>query len=55
MSQLLAEPVVGRELPRWTCEVDENDLTTEDVVGVFGVPSSWCRELCHPLADRPLS
>ena len=38
MSQLLCEQVVGRGLRRRTYEVRDNDLMTEEVAKVFGVP-----------------
>ena len=38
MSQLLCEQVVGRGLRRRTYEVGDNDLMTEEVAKVFGVP-----------------
>ena len=38
MSQLLCEQVVGRGLRRRTYEVQANDLMTEEVAKVFGVP-----------------
>ena len=38
MSQLLCEQVVGRGLRRRTYELGDNDLMTEEVAKVFGVP-----------------
>jgi len=38
MSQLLCEQVVGRGLRRASYEADKNDMLTEEVAKVFGVP-----------------
>jgi type III restriction enzyme len=56
MSQLLCEQVVGRGLRRRTYEVREDDLMTEEVAKVFGVPFQVVPFKSNPAAGpRPVA
>lgn len=53
MSQLLCEQVVGRGLRRRTYEVGDNDLMTEEVAKIFGVPFQVVPFKANPNAPPP--
>lgn len=53
MSQLLCEQVVGRGLRRATYEVGDNDLMTEEVAKIFGVPFQVVPFKANPVGAAP--
>jgi type III restriction enzyme len=53
MSQLLCEQVVGRALRRASYAVGENDLLSEEIAQVFGVPFEVVPFKDNPKRERP--